>query len=182
MQMKLIVIYLAVSLVFSTVQYFLAVHRVNNLWLLRISAPIEYAFLAIFFAMSCENARVKIAMEISALVFALICLAAIYSFEDIRAFNNVTKNVECLLLVSISAYSLYKLSLQPVYPIYGRPTFWISSATLVRFSGSAVLYSLSNYFLRVSPGTLGLAWSANSFFNVVFAVLISIAFLCKQSQ
>lgn len=181
-ELRVVAIYLVVSMAFSLTQYYFAKRNINNLWLTHFFTPIQYAFLAWTLSLWQRSPQIQRILQMSAVIFAAICLGSILLLENLRTFNIYSRPFESVLLVISSGYALYLLNKNDSGSLLRRPEFWVSSAILLYFSGMVVLYAMSNSFLRASFDTLRVAWIAHSVVSVIFSSLFAVAFLCKRTQ
>ena len=179
---RILAVYFSVSVALSLVQFYLASQRINNLWLTHLFTPIQYAFFASIFALWQNDHRMKLALQLSAILFAALCLSGILFFEDPRTFNIYTRPVEGVLLVFFSGQMLHMINKRSLEPLARQPAFWISAATLIYFSGLAVLYGLSNTLLSRSVETLRSAWIAHTIVGIIANLLYGVAFLCPRPR
>ena len=179
---RILAVYFSVSVISSLLQLYLASHRINNLWLIHLFTPIQYAFLAWIFALWQNDHRMRFVLQLSTILFAMFCLIGSLFFEDPRAFNIYTKPVESVLLVFLSGQTLYAINKQSQEPLAPQPALWISAATLIYFSGLAVLYGLSNTLLSQSAETLRSAWIAHTVVGIIANLLYGVAFLCPRPR
>jgi len=179
---RILAVYFSVSVALSLLQFHLASQRINNLWLMHLFTPIQYAFLAWIFALWQNDHRIRLGLQLSTILFAVLCLSGALFFEDPRAFNIYTKPVESVLLVFFSGQMLYAINKRSLEPLAPQPTLWISAATLIYFSGLAVLYGLSNTLLSQSAETLRSAWIAHTVVGIIANLLYGVAFLCPRPR
>jgi hypothetical protein len=177
---RLLALWFALSVFTSILEYYFAVHRLNNLWINHIFTPVEYALLAWIFSLWQKDPRGQFALRLSAILFAALCLTSILFLDNVRMFNNLTRPVEGVLLVCFSGLTLRDLSRKYIESLTSQPEFWISSATLIYFSGLVVLYCLSNTLLGSSLEALRSAWIAHTIIGIIANLLYGVSFLCPQ--
>lgn len=109
--------------------------------------PVEYALMALFFAQQNIAGAVKRAVLISIPVFVFV--SAFISGFIIRPpqFPSVQFNIEGLLLITISVYTLFTIEVNGLKPFYTFSIFWICSGIILFHAGLFLFNGAYNYLL-----------------------------------
>ena len=157
-------------------------NKINNLWLMHIFTPIQFGFFLWIFS-HWQKKFTKYFFLALIPAFSIFWLVAMLFFESFNNFNSYTRPLEALLLILISGYTLYQINKEQIGSMFQTPSFWISSGTLVYFSGMILLYALSNILLTDSIETLRLLWAPiQTTVNVMSNLLFIGGFLCLSPR
>lgn len=168
--MRILLRYFAIVLLVDVILYYTSfIIKINNLWLFHIFTLVEYSFLILVFSSWQKNALLKRNMRLSIPIFAMIWVMAKFFLEGFNEIDNFTSSVESVLLVVVSAYTLYDLNKENVVSIYKEPRFWVAGAVLIYFSGNLLCFAFSNVVL---------VWPIHSVLNIIANLLYTGGFLC----
>lgn len=167
--MKLLLSLFTIVLLVDAILFYMSFNQINNLWLLHIFTLIEYSFLILVFASWQKNAFLKRCLRLSIPLFALIWFASKLFLEGFNQIDNFTSSLESMLLVGVSAYTLYDLSKEYLFTIYKEYRFWVAGAVLIYFTGNQLFFALSN-IINV--------WPLHSALNIIANLSYTLGFLC----
>ena len=180
--LKIFLLYLAINCLSNIVSIGLAMMKLNNLWLLHVFTPIQFALFIWIFS-QWQKPPVKHFFLSAIPAFTLVWLLAMLFFENISRFNSLTRPLEALVLIGVSGFTLYQLQQESIGILFRKPSFWIASGTLIYFSGMIILYTLSNSLLEVSIETLRTVWlTIQPTVNISANLLFAAGFLCLRPR
>lgn len=172
MEMKYLLLYCFVASVTNLIGHYLGAHHRNNLWLAHVYTLVEYGLLATIFASWQTNPLLKNILLWSVPIFLLLGIISIFFMADLRHFNDYSRPLAGMMLVLAAAYTLFEQNLDLGRPLILKPQFWISTASLLYFGGTLVLYALSNSLLQLPRQTTKniflLDWIIYIIFNLLF--------------
>ena len=179
--LKLFFIYQIISLLTTIWMVYLASRGINNLWLIHIQTPIEFGFFIWIFSMWQEEGFVKRFFQLTLPVFVFLWAILAFFVEKIDEFNTFSKPTEAIVLIIASGYCLYQVNKEKVESLFRQPSFWISSGALIYFTGTVILFTVTNLLLRESADELFAAWTVVLVMNIIANLLYARGFLCQRS-
>jgi hypothetical protein len=118
-----------------------------QLFIVRISIIVEFIFLSLFYFYNLKYKRKKIFLISSLSIFI------VYSFYDYYTypteFSYIPLVIQCLFFLLVIPYYFYEqMQFSIASPIYQLPSFWISVAFLIYFSGNFFLFLYSKTMFK----------------------------------
>ncbi len=182
LSMKLLGAYFIVSLILGILQIALALNHIDNRWTSEFFLPIQFTLLLVVFYLAFEDWRFRQVLA-GCLLLLLVFFAVTIAWMGVSSRSYAYVKAESsLVLVAVSCYVLVWASRNEETPISAHPMFWVASANVVYFAGTAVLYALSGAIFEAPIDTMRLVWSIQSVVNVVANVIYLRAFLCFRRK
>lgn len=173
--MRLLTGLLAYNLANDIALAFLAMNRVNNMFLFHMYAPLAYGFIALLFSYWNEGRAARyMRLSIPAFIIIYFVLLAL-GYEDLRRPNKYTLSLLSVSIAVITLYTLYNtLRDHADYPIHQDERYWVSFGTLIYYSGNVLVFSGIPEYITSN------LWSINSTLAIVGNILYFRAFLCLR--
>jgi hypothetical protein len=172
--------YLIITFIITGWMTYLASHGTNNLWLIHLQTPMEFTFFMWLFARWQEDAFLKRFFQITIPVFVCVWAALVFFVEKIDQFSTYSKPTETILLIIASGYCLFQVNKEKVESLFRQPSFWISSGALIYFTGTVILFTVSNLLLRESEAELRTAWWVVIILNIIANLFYLAGFICHR--
>lgn len=150
---------------------YLALNRINNIWLFHLFTPLEYGILVMVFSYWQKEPLLRLVLRLSIPLFVLICLVNKLFLENLVSFDNFTVSLESSALIMISVFTLFSLYRDNSGLISKDPRFWITVAVLIYFAGNLPTFAFANIIAL---------WSIHSILNITSNILFSGGFLCYR--
>ncbi len=173
-------VYELISFVLTVSQMYLAAHKINNLWLIHLQTPIEFGFFVWVFSLWQDDAFVKRFFRLTIPVFFCLWLILAFFVEKIDEFNTFSKPTEAILLIVASGYCLFKVNQEKVESLFSEPSFWISSGTLVYFTGTVIIFTVTNLLLHESLEELRMVYQVVFVMETIANLFYAGGFLCRR--
>lgn len=112
-----------------------------------IYIPLEYTLMALFF--SRQNISISIKRLILFSIPGFVLLSFLLSIFLIKPpqFPSLQFNIEGLLLIATSVYTLFTIEVYSLKPFYTFPIFWICSGIILFHAGLFLFNGAYNYLL-----------------------------------
>lgn len=169
--MKILLIFLTIAGLIGIIVTSLAFYKINNMWLFHIYTLLETSLLLFVFSYWQKKYVLRNRLRLIILVFALIWIGAKLYLESFSRLDSYTASLECVLLVGVSAYTLFNLNNENVNTLFRDQRFWVSSAVLFYFAGNAMTFSLGNIFNT---------WLIHSVLNIFANLLYTGGFIFQR--
>jgi len=181
-ELRVLAVYLILSLLSLTGQIYLALNHINNYWLLYLFSPIEFGLLMYVFYLWNRNSFVgKMMLYSIPLYIGGWGLGILLSGSASNTFTYMSP-ISAAGLVLVSSYTLLSIERAEGSPVLGNPSFWISSATLIYFGSTIVFSSLNTSIQKASIGTMQIAFSVQAVINILANLVYAGGFLCLRRK
>ncbi len=167
--------FLGMAVFFEGLSRYLHGKGVNNLPYLHLYTFLEFGVISLFFFRTLKNyfsRKLLLSLIIGFLIFAPINA---FFIQGIYNFNTNARALECIILILFSFMYYYMIlnELKVKEPTKSTD-FWLNTGFLIYFSGSFVVFMLSNVLLKKSLEVINVAWAMHSMLLAVLHILISI--------
>ncbi|SHF18784.1 hypothetical protein SAMN04488522_102372 [Pedobacter caeni] len=174
-ELKLITLYLLSIAVIGIYSAYLWKNLQNNLPVLHIYTMIEFTTIMLFYQYIFKDYIAKSRFWILIAVFLIFCLLNATYIQKWTIFNTYPRTLESIIVIGSSLYYYYKITKQSLYiQIEKSPVFWINTAFFIYFSGSFLLFTVSNYILPYSFEFNMMVWQFHAFLSIIKDILIFI--------
>lgn len=156
----------------------------SNLFLGHLHTVLEFAFLLntyrLYFA---KNKTTAWIWWTGIGLFGILAFANILLLQDLWMYNTYIKILESLVFIGLALAYYFQLAREmKVLQLEKEPMFWISTASIIYFSGSFFIHMYSNYMLYYSV-YLGIKiWFIHAIFFILFHLLVSMAFWTNRKK
>ncbi|MBI4429905.1 MAG: hypothetical protein HY562_12400 [Ignavibacteriales bacterium] len=178
--LKLFLFYQVIALVSNIWTMYLAAHGINNLWLVHIQTPIEFGFFMFVFSSWQDDTFVRRYFRLTIPVFLILWVVLAFFVEKIDEFNTFSKPTEAIVLIIASGYCLYKVNKEKVESLFSQPSFWISSGALIYFTGTVIIFTVTNLLLHESIEELRAVWNVVFIMETLANLFYAGGFLCRR--
>lgn len=174
-ELKVITLYLVSIAVIGSYSAYLWSQHKNNLPVLHIYTMVEFTTIILFYQTIFKTYFSKRWAWLVISVFLIFCLVNATYIQDWKMFNTYPRTLESILVIGASLYYYYKITRQTLYTqIEKSPVFWINTGFFIYFSGSFLLFTISNYILPFSFKFNMMVWQFHAFLSIVNNILIFI--------
>lgn len=181
-ELRVLAAYFVVCLIVVTVQLFLAIYAINNLWASQVFSPIQFVMLMyVFYFWNRQSKAGKIMLYSIPAFVAGWCLGTIW-LGGMAGIYTYMDPISAAIFVLTSSYTLLTIERVEGSSVLALPPFWISSATVIYFGSTIVLSSLNASLLKTSVSTMQLAWSMQAVINILANLLYAGGFLCLRQK
>lgn len=147
----------------------------KNLPLLHIFTVLQFYLLALIYRRNLPPVIPTRIINWLIIVFVVIAILSAIFLEGLLRFNTYPRALESIMLIFFSLTFFYKtLKELKIKKLEREPVFWINSGVLIYFSGSLLIFIVSNYFFT-SDDILFVAWGIHAILNIVNNLLYGIA-------
>ncbi|WP_316750637.1 hypothetical protein [Pedobacter gandavensis] len=173
--LKVITLYLVCIASIGAYSAWLWAQNKNNLPVLHVYTMVEFTAIMLFYQVIFKIYIAKKWFVLLIAVFLAFCLLNATCIQDWKIFNTYPRTLESILVISASLYYYYKITRQTLYTqIEKSPVFWINTGFFIYFSGSFLLFTISNYILPYSFKFNMMVWQFHAFLSIVNNILIFI--------
>ncbi len=177
-EMKILFVYLLIDQLSDLVMAFLGSRHVNNLWLTYVFILFQYVFFMWLFASWQKSILFKRILIASIPAFVILGILAMVFFEDLSQFNTLTRPISSLILIFVSAYTLFGLETTNLESVFTQTRFWIASAALLYFASSLAVVSLSNVIVGWPAERARQLFEVHAALNLIANIGYAGGFLC----
>lgn len=147
----------------------------NNLPILHVYTMVEFTTIMWFYQVVFKDAVSKIWSLSVTVAFLAFCVINVLYIQSWLMFNTYPRTLESIIVICCSLYYYYKITRQSHYiQIEKSPVFWINTGFFIYFSGSFLLFTLSNYVLHLHREFQMLVWQFHAFLTITLYILIFI--------
>lgn len=179
-ELKVFFIYQAIAMIITIWQLHLAANNINNLWLIHLQTPIEFGFFMWIFSLWQENPFTRRFFRLTIPVYIILWAILVFFVEKIDEFNTFSKPTEAVVLIIASGYCLYLVNKEKVESLFRQPSFWISSGTLIYFTGTVIIFTVTNLLLHESVEELRAVWNVVFVMEIITNLFFAGGFLCRR--
>jgi hypothetical protein len=160
-------------------EFFLAYHRIHNLWLFHFTTPIELFILSGVFYHWRKNKRDKSVILLLLTIYMIVWIVGLFSFEPLEQSNNYTM-ILCNLLEIVFAVILLMGFLNENQSVWHHDArFWVATGVVMYAAATMFLFGLFNVLLASSLSTLRMWSYFNWMISIVTYLFFLRAFFCK---
>lgn len=148
----------------------------NNLWVLHIYTPLEFAIILRFYSFALANFVQKRTFVWAGVVFSILALLSSIFLQDIRTFNTYARSLEGVSVIVMCLLWCYKtLTEMRIQQLGQDPVFWVNTGFLLYFSGGVLLFAFSNYIIGINQVLSMYIWAFHALFSMLLHFLITVA-------
>ena len=176
--MRVLGLYFVLSLIVSTLQLVLALNDVHNLWTLYVFSPVQFLLLTLVYYLSKDLSISRMLTRLWLACYVVLFGSSIAWTGSLARGYPYFEAGGSLLIVIASCYVLIAIARIEEKSYLAKPLFWVASANIVYFAGTAVLFALSGALLETSMQTMRIAWASQSVVNVIAIAIYMKGFWC----
>jgi hypothetical protein len=176
MPLRIVAIHVLIAGLVDLAAMILWNYKVNNLFLLHIYTIEECGMIILFYSYLLGDAGNRKKFLYVFLGFALLSIANSMFLQPLTRNNTYARSLEAMIIIVCAIMYFLKLLSETKLKSPARsPYFWINTGFLIYFSGSLVLFTLSNYIRGPQYKQLRLdIWTLHAFFSIVLYALIAV--------
>ncbi len=132
---RILVIYLGVTLLFEIASIYGALVYKNNLPVYHLYAPFQYTLLVTYYTYRLSffsNRNIKFATILLGIILSII--NAVFIQNPFKAFNSYYIVFISFTIILLSLYSFYEFLVSDELDINANPHFWLNTALLIYWS------------------------------------------------
>ncbi|HYF33351.1 MAG TPA: hypothetical protein VD993_19635 [Chitinophagaceae bacterium] len=151
-------------------------YRINNLFLLHIYTIEECGLILLFYSYLLSDTVPRRIFLYVFLGFMVFSIANSIFLQPLTRNNTYARSIEAAIIICCAVLFFYKMLSESRLKAPGQsPYFWINTGLLIYFSGSLVLFTLSNYIRGPQYRQLRLdIWTLHAFFAILLYLFIAI--------
>lgn len=149
---------------------------INNMPSLHAYAVLEFAAIALIYYHYFKSKKIRAVIVSLIIAFSVFSILNIILFQRHTEFNTYPRTLEALLIIMIALFYLFHLSrkLQDI-ALEHDPMFWVNGGIFFYFTGTVLLFMMSNYMMDREPEMHFKVWSVmHSALNITFNAAIAV--------
>ena len=184
--------FVVIGFVTELVTLYMALKKMNNLWVLHSYNLIEYTLLAIIFSGWRSEKSIKLLIRLSIPLYALFWLLSKWWLENWSSPAVYTHTLSAVVFTFLSAFALIGLlrnrldenaiDTRGETPMYMNEQFWFSVGVLLYFTGNVTLFLLVDTVTGFSFLDASNVWSFHWALSSIVNICFMITFLCPRQQ
>lgn len=160
--------------IIELVSSYLSSRHQNNLWLLHLYTPLEFACILWFFYHALNGALSKSIFWGAAAGFGLLSGLNSAFFQPIDTFNTYARSLEGILIIALCLFWCYRTLVEmKIQRLEKDPAFWAMTGFLLYFSGNVLLFAFSNYILYINKSMNLYIWAFHALFSILLHLFIT---------
>ncbi len=173
--MKNMAFYVFLGASVQIISSYLGRNRQNNLWLLHLFTPLEFAIILRFYSTLLSSIFQKKVFVWTGILFATLSLLNTAFLQEITIFNTYARSLEGVFVIVLCLLWCYKtLTEMKIKKLGQHPVFWVNTGFLLYFSGGVLLFAFSNYILGINKALNMYIWAFHALFSILLYFLITI--------
>lgn len=179
---KIMFYYLVAAGLINATAIILARNGIRNLPLLHLYTVVETVFFLSYFRTIFESRKIKSALIVVMIAFAVCCIINLTFIQSIFTFNTHTRPLEALIITGTCLLYFYKSGFSENW--LNVPVNWINMGVLMYFPAASIIFILSNYFtfIKLNREMTSIVWNMHAFMVLGMYLLFTKAFsLLKKS-
>jgi len=181
-EMKILVLFLIIALGIDIISAMFIKDYSIMLDLMHIYIFIEFLFVMCIISFWQESHKMKRLFQTLLLLYTLFWIIAKITFEPFNGLYSFTASVSQVLLTLSAGYTLFIVIGNRVQPLFSHQLFWVLLSFVIYYTGTLVLVALQGILVHYSTEDIFLAVSINWSLKILFNILITVSFLCPQTQ
>ncbi len=177
--LRVLLYYTALSLLLTIAMTVIALHRLNNLWLMNFSEPVEFAMLLWMFQCWESDSRLRTLIRSLIIPYLLAWFYEVIAGGRWFGFTTYARPIEGIVLTFVACLTIYRVNRNLNEPITDKPSFWVSAGTLLYYGGVIIIDLVSESLLEKSDETLRQVLLLQVTLNFFSQILYLIAFRSK---
>jgi hypothetical protein len=153
-----------------------------NLGLMHIYVFIEFLFVMFIVSFWQESQNMMRIFRLAYILYILFWFCAKFTFEPFNGLYSITATVSQVILALTAGYTLFVVIGNRVQPLFSYQRFWILLSFVLYYTGTLMLMALQGVLVHYSTEDIFLAASINWSLKILFHILITVGFLCPQTQ
>lgn len=164
---KILVIYISVSFFTNYLMDIVASIYTNNYFVLHIYTPIELVFLLIIIFRLGKYKKIK-QLTLLIIPFMVFWVVAKFTFESFFQIDNITGAVASGIIFISATYTILKVSLEGIGPIFKDPILIILLGILLYYGGILFVFAMSNTVFAQGDNQAFSIWRIHNVLHIIF--------------
>ena len=181
-EMKIILTYCGAGTLFEFLNLYFRSRHLQSQPLVHILTIIEYVTLMTVFVLWQKEPLLRKILSLSIPIYVLVGAISFFNVENVHRFSIYTRPFAQLFIIVASAYTLYQINQEIEPRLFRKPQFWVSSALLIYFGSTLILWASLNSLLGLKLILLQKIFLLNEVANIVASSLILTGFLCMVPE
>lgn len=148
--MKIILLWLSLSLLLTIVMTVMAKMHTHNLWLMNLGLPVYALLILRAFSFWEPNPKLRLMLLMLFTVFAVVWTIEIVIGDAWDSYSTFTRPLLSVVFVIVSCLAIYEGNNEPDILLTDQPKFWISAGLMIYYCGTTIMNLTSNALLHVS--------------------------------
>lgn len=179
---KVFLSYLGMSFLQTVVMTILALHTINNLWIMNLSLPVNMGFLMWTDSQWQKHPLMRRILLLIIPLYAIVWGVELTFFTSFFEFTKIARPLEGLIFTLASCVIMYQIARESERSVLELPQFWISSGIMLYFGGMLAVNLFSEALYRSSMDSLRLAYSIQPALSLTAHLFYLGAFRCQCRQ
>jgi hypothetical protein len=175
--------FLVFTALLETTCYYLARHKIQNLWLYNLSTLVEVVFLSFIYSKAIEMPAIRKVIHWFMGFYAVLFIANatfIQGWHDFHTFTYVVGGLALLTWVGI--YFIQLVQNPQFADLTEQSLFWISTGLLFHYIGKTPYLGMLNYLVENHMDVAKKYYVLVQILIVVEYCLLSAGFLCRRAN
>jgi hypothetical protein len=173
--MRTMVLYVFLGGLVQLSSSYLNANKQNNLWLLHLYTPLEFACIVWFYYHVLQGFVKKSAFVWAGFGFAGLSVLNSAFLQDTDTFNTYARSLEGILVIVFCLIWCYRTLLEmKIKQLEQDPVFWVNTGFLLYFSGNVLLFAFSNYIININHALNLYIWAFHALFSILLYFFITI--------
>ncbi|MGA2384570.1 MAG: hypothetical protein ABSG61_14175 [Gemmatimonadales bacterium] len=162
-------------------QLWLALHKINNLWIAYLVTPVGGALVlwALSFWQSGQLPRLTLRLAIVPFLVAWAVLTV--AFEDTSAFSRAAEPMASLMCLGAATFTLLTRSRDAVGSLLRHDWFWVTAGMALYFGMLSTVGPLSALLLGDAPGLMFQAYEVKSVLQAAAFLAVAGGMVCPAA-
>ncbi len=174
--MRAIALYVFLGGLIQVSSSYISSYKQNNLWLLHLYTPLEFACIAWFYCHAFKGFVKKSAFVWVGLGFAVLSAFNSAFLQNTETFNTYARSLEGILVIVFCLMWCYRTLLEmKIKRLEQDPVFWVNTGFLLYFSGTVLLFAFSNYIVNINHALNLYIWAFHALFSILLYFFITIS-------
>lgn len=173
--MKAMAFYVFLGGIIQVTSSYLNAQKLNNLWLLHLYTPMEFACIVWFYSQVLSGFLKKTVFIGLSLGFTALSVLNSAFLQDTDTFNTYARSLEGILVIVLCLLWCYRtLEEMKIKRLEEDPVFWVNTGFLLYFSGNVLLFAFSNYIVGINRALNLYIWAFHALFSILVYFFITI--------
>ena len=155
-------------------QFTLGLHHIYYL--------VEYIFIMSIIIVWQQSVKMKRLFYALIILFILFWIIAKFTFEPLSGLYSVIASTSQVLLVIGAEFTLFVVVENRMQPVINDYRFWVLLSFILYYAGTLLIVTSRGIFVQYSIETIFLIASIDWSLKIIFNILLTIGFLCPQTQ
>ena len=155
-------------------QFTLGLHHIYYL--------VEYIFIMSIIIVWQQSVKMKRLFYALIILFILFWIIAKFTFEPLSGLYSVIASTSQVLLVIGAELTLFVVVENRMQPVINDFRFWVLLSFILYYAGTLLIVTSRGIFVQYSIETIFLIASIDWSLKIIFNILLTIGFLCPQTQ